>query len=101
VLALTALTVTQTQHRPNPNRKKDMMKTQTENLLPTPSLAGYTPGIAPWLTVSTVAIDQRVASRLRCPEDGSRLVYTPYFRLIPRSYRARAVCSCCRHSEEI
>jgi len=73
-----------------------------DNPVPTPTLAGYTPGVAPWLTADTVAIDKRVVGqRLRCPYCGCRrMTYHPYYRMLPPSYRARAVCPC-GHSEEM
>lgn len=67
----------------------------------TPTLVGYTPGVPPWLKPENAAIDRRICARLKCPCGHRGLTYTPFFRLLPRSYRAKATCPCCGHVEEI
>jgi hypothetical protein len=84
------------------------MNTVTDPIIPTntppipaPTLDGYTEGAPPWLTDDTIVIDKRIVARLRCPRCGcKRMAYHPFYRMIPRSYRMRAVCPC-GHTEEM
>jgi hypothetical protein len=94
----------------NPEGERRMSTQTTDHVIPAttppipapmPTLAGYTEGAPPWLTDDSIVTDKRCVAALRCPSCGCRrMAYHPYYRMIPRSYRALADCPC-GHSEEM
>ena len=72
--------------------------------LPTSDLAGFTPGLPPWLTAGAAAVDRLVCRQARCGSCKKRgLDFHPFFREHPgpRSYVALMACPVCNSCEQL